>query len=83
VLHGFASARQTDLLRRGLTVFGLGSLAEREPVPAKVVELARRREEARAARDFDTADRLREELAVSGWEMRDEPGGSFTIVRRQ
>ncbi len=83
VLHGFASARNLDLLRRGLTIFGLGSLAEREPVPAEVLGLARRREEARAARDFDTADRLRDELAGAGWEMRDEPGGGFTIVRRQ
>ena len=82
VLHGFASARRLDLLRRGLALFGLESLAEREAAPAEVVELARRREEARAARDFDTADRLRDELAGAGWEMRDEPGGSFTIVRR-
>ena len=52
-------------------------------MPAEVLGLARRREEARAARDFDTADRLRDELAGAGWEMRDEPGGGFTIVRRQ
>jgi cysteinyl-tRNA synthetase len=83
VLHGFASARNLDLLRRGLTIFGLGSLGERDPVPAEVLELARSREEARAARDFDSADRLRDELARAGWEMRDEPGGGFTIVRRQ
>jgi cysteinyl-tRNA synthetase len=83
VLHGFASARHLDLLRRGLTIFGLGSLGEREPVPTEVLELARRREEARAAHDFDTADRLRDDLARAGWEMRDEPGGGFTIVRRQ
>jgi cysteinyl-tRNA synthetase len=83
VLHGFASARNLDLLRRGLTIFGLGSLGERDPVPADVLELARRREEARGARDFDTADHLRDELARAGWEMRDEPGGGFTIVRRQ
>ena len=79
----FASARKLDLLRRGLTIFALGSLGERDPVPAEVLELARRREEARGARDFDTADRLRDELGGAGWEMRDEPGGGFTIVRRQ
>jgi cysteinyl-tRNA synthetase len=83
LLHGFASARNLDLLRRGLKIFGLGSLGEREPVPAEVLELARRREEARAARDFEAADRLRDELVRDGWEMRDEPGGGFTIVRRQ
>jgi cysteinyl-tRNA synthetase len=83
VLHAFASARNLDLLRRGLTIFGLGSLGDRDPVPGEVLELARRREEARAARDFNTADRLRDELARSGWEMRDEPGGGFKLVRRQ
>jgi cysteinyl-tRNA synthetase len=83
VLHGLASARQLELLRRGLDLFGLGSLGDREDAPPEVLDLARRREEARAARDFETADRLRDELAGAGWEMRDEPGGGFTIVRRQ
>jgi cysteinyl-tRNA synthetase len=82
VLHGYASDGQLDLLRRGLAIFGLGSLAEREQPPAEILELAARREQARAARDFETADRLRDELSRAGWEMRDAPGGGFTIVRR-
>jgi cysteinyl-tRNA synthetase len=81
VLHGWASARQLDLLRRGLAVFGLESLAEREEAPPEVVELAERRERARRERDWETADRLRGELDAVGWEMRDEAGG-FTLVRR-
>jgi cysteinyl-tRNA synthetase len=83
VLHGFASTLRLDLLRRGLEVFGLGSLGESEPVPEDVLELARRREEARAARDFEAADRLRDELTRAGWETRDESGGGFTIVRNR
>ena len=41
--------RDHDLLRRGLEMFGLGSLAEEEEAPAELDELARRRAEARRA----------------------------------
>jgi cysteinyl-tRNA synthetase len=82
VLHDWASSGRVELLRRGLEVFGLGSLAERVEAPPDVVELAERRAQARRERDFDGADRLREELAALGWEMRDEPGGGYTLVRR-
>jgi cysteinyl-tRNA synthetase len=81
VLHGLASERRLGLLRRGLAIFGLGSLAEREAASREVEELARRRQQARAARDFAAADALRDELAAAGWEMRDEPNGGFTLVR--
>jgi cysteinyl-tRNA synthetase len=62
-------------------VFVLDSLATRAEVPADVAALAERRARARAERDFEAADRLREELAAEGWEMRDEPGGGYTLVR--
>ena len=39
------------------------------------------REEARAARDFERADRLREELTRMGYEVRDGPAGP-SLVRR-
>jgi cysteinyl-tRNA synthetase len=39
------------------------------------------REEARAERDFERADRLRDELANRGWEVRDTPDGA-RLVRR-
>ena len=57
-----------ELLRRALAVFGLESLADDEAAPAEIVELAERRQAARAARDFEEADRLRAELEASGWE---------------
>jgi cysteinyl-tRNA synthetase len=81
LLHEWASARQLELLRRGLAIFGLESVAEREEAPPEVVDLAERRAEARAGRDFETSDRLRDELAALGWQMRDEPGGGYTLVR--
>jgi cysteinyl-tRNA synthetase len=73
--------RDHDLLRRALSLFGLDSLAEAEQAPAEVVELAERRERARAARDFEEADRIRAELEAAGWEARDEPDG-YRLVRR-
>src|SRR5437879_4145549 len=68
VMHGW---RDHELLRRGLDLFGLASLAASDEAPAEVVELARARHEARASRDFAEADRLRDELAARGWEVRD------------
>ena len=47
-----------------------------------VVELAERRQDARAARDFDEADRLRAELEAAGWEVRDEAGGYRLVPLR-
>jgi cysteinyl-tRNA synthetase len=73
--------RDHELLRRALSVFGLASLAESEAAPAEVVELAERRRDARAGGDFGEADRLRGEIAESGWEVRDV-GDDFQLVRR-
>jgi cysteinyl-tRNA synthetase len=80
VLHEW---RDHDLLRRALDVFGLASLAEAETAPEEVLALAEARRTARAGRDFAAADRLREEIAAAGWEVRDvaEPPG-YRLVRR-
>ena len=79
VMHGW---RDHDLLRRALAVFGVESLAAAEEAPPEVVELARRRREARAARDFPEADRLRESIEALGWEVRDA-GDGFQLVRER
>ena len=78
IMHGW---RDHGLLRRALDIFGLASLAEAEDAPPEVVELARQRQEARAARDFDEADRLRAEIEAAGWEARDVADG-FQLVPR-
>jgi len=80
VLHDWASRGQLELLQRGLAVFGLESVAERAEAPPEIVELADRRLRARADRDFETSDRLRDELAAAGWEMRDHADG-YDLVR--
>ncbi len=71
--------RDHELLERALEVFGLGSLAERPEAPAEAVALAEQREQARALRDFEAADRLRGEIAALGWEVRDVADG-FQLV---
>jgi cysteinyl-tRNA synthetase len=76
--------RDHDLLRRGLEIFGLGSLADQEEAPAELDELAQRRATARADGDFDEADRLRKEIEAEGWEVRDVAGDSgYRLVPKQ
>jgi len=76
VMHGW---RDHDLLRQALDVFGLASLAEAKEAPPEVVELAEQRSRARAAHDFEEADRLRAEIDAAGWEARDVAEG-FQLV---
>ena len=76
MLHGW---RDHELLRLALAIFGLESLAEAVDAPPEIVELAQRRRDARAARDFDEADRLRAEIEAAGWEARDVADG-FQLV---
>jgi cysteinyl-tRNA synthetase len=67
-------------LREMLAVLGLESLlTPTEQAPGDVRELARLRDLARGERDFAAADRLREEIAALGWEVRDGPSGSELI----
>jgi len=63
-----------------LTVIGLESLLRPdEEAPEQVRELAEQREQARHDRDFAAADRLRDEIAALGWEVRDGSGG-FELI---
>ena len=71
--------RDHDLLRRALGMFGLESLATAAVAPADLVELAERRQSARADGDFEQADRLRAEIDAAGWEVRDVAQG-FQLV---
>jgi cysteinyl-tRNA synthetase len=57
-------------------VFGLDNLLDAaDGPPEELVELARRREDARAGKDWSEADRLRDEIAAAGWTVRDGPDG--------
>ncbi|HEY4575828.1 MAG TPA: cysteine--tRNA ligase, partial [Thermoanaerobaculia bacterium] len=68
-----------------LHALGLEGLLEQDgeasPDPAAEA-LLERREEARSARDFEEADRLRGELAEMGYEVRDTPEGARLVRAR-
>jgi cysteinyl-tRNA synthetase len=70
-------------LREMLWTIGLDNLLEPEEQAAdpEAERLLEEREAARADRDFELADRKREELAGRGWEVRDTPEGP-QLVRR-
>ena len=73
-----ARATLTELL----PLVGLGSLAGSDSAADPEAErLLAEREEARAARDFERADELRDELAERGYEVRDGSEGA-RLVRR-
>ena len=73
--------RDHELLRRALDLFGLASLADQADAPEPLHELARGRQEARAAKDFAEADRLRGEIEAAGWEVRDDADGYRLVPR--
>jgi cysteinyl-tRNA synthetase len=73
---GSLAASGDGQLREMLGVLGLESLlTPMAEAPAAVRALAERREQARAERDFATSDRLREEIAEHGWDVRDGADG--------
>jgi cysteinyl-tRNA synthetase len=83
VLHDYASSGQHDLLKEALEILGLKSLTEPEPAPPEIVELAEARVAARVGRDFDEADRIREQIEAAGWEMRDRSTRRYVLIRRR
>ena len=65
-----------------LPLLGLDSLlAADEGADPEAERLLAERQEARAAKDFERSDAIRDELAALGWEVRDEAGGA-RLVRR-
>jgi cysteinyl-tRNA synthetase len=68
-------------LREMLGLLGLGGLTPLEAagdvwrIDPQAMRLLERREAARRDRDFQEADRLREEIHACGWEIRDGPEG--------
>src|SRR5207253_8750954 len=79
LFHDWRTRGRSASLRWGLELFGLGNLAETVEAPTGLVALAEQRQEARASRDFDEADRLRGEIEDQGWEVRDVADG-FELV---
>jgi cysteinyl-tRNA synthetase len=76
---GRSAAPLAAAVREITGAVGLELRAEGGDVPAEILGLARRRDEARAAKDWATADDLRGQIASAGYVVEDTPGG--TVVR--
>ncbi|HEY4989788.1 MAG TPA: DALR domain-containing protein, partial [Opitutaceae bacterium] len=83
-INGFDATKATTADREAfnLAMFALGlkvgadaASGPAASVPAEVASLAKRRWEAKQAKDFGAADRLRGELAAAGWSMLDGKEG--------
>jgi cysteinyl-tRNA synthetase len=74
----------SEAVREMLDLVGLNSLtqpdrgAETDEVAWKLME---EREAARAEKDFERADRIRDELTALGWEVRDSAAGPSLIPK--
>jgi cysteinyl-tRNA synthetase len=74
-----AAAPLAAAVREVAGAVGLELHDEVGEVPSEIQDLARRRDEARAAKDWPEADRLRDEIQAAGYVVEDTPDG--TLVR--
>ena len=81
LMHEWRAAGRVDLLMRAMLLFGF-PLPLHPEAPQEVMDLADARSAARAARDFEEADRLRAEIEALGWEMQDMPDDGFRLVKK-
>src|ERR671937_2312524 len=81
ILHRWAGQGANEQVRRGLALFGIA--ADVPEPPLAVVELAEEREAARAQRNFERADELRESIGAEGWEVRDVEDGFQLVPKRR
>jgi cysteinyl-tRNA synthetase len=71
-----------EAVREMLELLGLGSLAEvEEAVGSDAEALMAERERARAEKDFERADEIRDQLAALGWEVRDSAEGPRLVAK--
>ena len=76
------AAEELAGMDRILGVLGVAPYFEKDvEVPEDVRKLAEAREAARKAKEWKESDRLRDELAKAGWEVRDGAGG-WRLVRK-
>jgi cysteinyl-tRNA synthetase len=76
--------RVYELMRRFDKVLGvIGEAKKEEKLPKEAEELIRKREEARKAKDWKTADNIREQLKAMGITIEDTPQGVKWIIKKR
>ncbi|MEA3035630.1 MAG: cysteinyl-tRNA synthetase, partial [Sphingomonadales bacterium] len=71
-----------EVVREMLELVGLGSVTEVEEAAGSEAEaLMAERERARAEKNFERADAIRDRLAALGWEVRDSAEGPRLVAR--
>ncbi len=58
-----------------LEVLGLSGHGEQEDIPGEVLRLSSQRTQARAKKDWKSADEMRDKIAQMGYEVKDTPDG--------
>jgi cysteinyl-tRNA synthetase len=83
ILNQWLARGEYELVLRGLSLFGLGSIDEIVRAGRHLELLAEERASARERKDFAAADALRDQINREGWEVRDvaEPPGWKLIPR--
>jgi len=62
------------------SVFGLKLVAA--DLPQEILELMSARDGARAMKDFDTSDKLRDEIEAQGYKVEDGPEGKTQVLKK-
>jgi cysteinyl-tRNA synthetase len=70
------AARLVRLVQEATGAVGLELRAAGDDIDPAALDLATARDEARAAKDWAAADRLRDELVSRGWKVEDTPEGT-------
>jgi cysteinyl-tRNA synthetase len=71
-----------EVVREMLELVGLGSVTEvQEAAGSEAEALMAERERARAEKNFERADAIRDRLAALGWEVRDSAEGPRLVAR--
>ncbi len=76
----FESSKDADAAAEVLTALDnvlevLGLLPKEDKIPERVEELVKKRQEARAARDYAAADGIRDQILSLGYTLKDTPDG--------
>ena len=86
IVARFPGTRRLQALAEMLALVGLSSLTQPDQgaeADDEAEKLLGERQAARAAKDFERADEIRDRLAELGWEVRDSAEGAKLVPRER